>query len=438
LAHVRAARGAERAAAAQTLRAAEEAAQPLRERRQQTDADLASAKRRLAVAERTRDKFHAAIDGKSGANYFSNVSILQEMNLIEDATLEVSVYIEGIGTDDGEEDDSIGFGFGAGATGVPVKVSKGILQLKEQVTEALRTSESQLGTLHVDAFGFSRGAVAARHFVARTTAAFFPKHVTLCQELNLAPDKLTVNFVGLFDSVSSYGGERAMPAQVYHNLFKRSFNDDVTELRLNLEDVPAHVVHFTAADEYRKNFASTTIDSTLPTGKGTEVALPGVHSDIGGGYEERALETRNVPAAYRQRLLDDGWYAEGELTGSVLGGYVGRRVLTHHYQFVALRMMLELAQQGGLTFRSFVDEFESYKVPTDLAAVHAALWKQVQDAVGQTQRVLVALPEEHQWVRRQYMHRSALKHMYTMSGIAMKGRETKDGFPNREIISDLG
>jgi hypothetical protein len=52
--------------------------------------------------------------------------------------------------------------------------------------------------------------------------------------------------------------------------------------------------------------------------------------------------------------------------------------------------------------------------------------------------VLVALPAEHQWVRRQYLHRSALKHVYTMSGIAMKGRETKDGFPNREIISDRG
>jgi hypothetical protein len=321
---------------------------------------------------------------------------------------------------------------------VPAKVSKGILQLKAEIEEALKESKKQLGTLHLDAFGFSRGAVAARHFVARTTAAFFPKQITLCQELGSDPVNLTVNFVGLFDSVSSYGGERAMPAQVYHNLFKRSFNDDVTELRLNLEDVPAHVVHFTAADEYRKNFASTTIDSTLPTGKGTEVALPGVHSDIGGGYEERALETRNVPAAYRQRLLDDGWYAEGELTGSVLGGYVGRRVLTHHYQFVALRMMLELAQQGGLTFRSFVDEFESYKIPSDLKGVHAALWQQVQAAQGRTERVDILLPNTFKWVRGYYMHRSALKHVYTTSGLAMKGRETKDGLPNREIISDRG
>jgi chromosome segregation ATPase len=114
LAHVRAARGAERAAAAQTLRAAEGAAQPLRERRQQTDAELASAKRALSVAERTRNKYRDAIGGKSGANYYSNVSILQEMKLIEDETVEMSIYIEGIGTDDGEEDSSLGFGFGAG------------------------------------------------------------------------------------------------------------------------------------------------------------------------------------------------------------------------------------------------------------------------------------------------------------------------------------
>ena|GEM_PF-4933429 len=179
--------------------------------------------------------------------------------------------------------------------------------------------------------------------------------------------------------------------------------------------------------------------TSTSTGNGLEVILPGVHSDIGGGYEERALETRNVPAAHRQRLLDEGWYADEELTGSALGGYVGRRVLTHHYQFVALAMMRELAQkEGGLTFRPFVDEFKGYKVPDDLAGVHAALWQQVQAAQGQTERVPVALPAEYQWVRRQYLHRSALKHVYTMGGLAMKGRETKDGFPNREIISDRG
>jgi hypothetical protein len=65
-----------------------------------------------------------AVNGKSGANYFSNVSILQEMNLIEDPALEVAVYVEGIGTDDGEDDCTLGSGFGAGPTGIAAKVSR--------------------------------------------------------------------------------------------------------------------------------------------------------------------------------------------------------------------------------------------------------------------------------------------------------------------------
>jgi hypothetical protein len=418
------------------------------------DKDLAVAKQILVTAEqeatmakKTREaaekilkRYKEGINGKSGANYYSNVSILEAMNLIEDPETEVSVYIEGIGTDDGEEDSSLGFAFGAGPTGVPAKVSKGIAELVEKIKIVLKESEKQLGELEVDTFGFSRGAVAARHFVARTTAQYFPERTTLCNELGLDPAALTVNFVGLFDSVSSYGGERPMPAQVYHNVVKKSFNDDVAELRLNLEGVPAQVIHLTAADEYRKNFASTTIDSSLQVSKGFECALPGVHSDIGGGYEELALEVRKVPESQRQRLLDEGWYMnepDEQLVSAGWGGWhVGSRLLTHHYQFVSLAIMMDFAVRYNVTFKPFEDEFKAYAVPPDLTGVCDALQAQVKAVYGSQKRELITLPDEYKWVRNKYMHRSALKRVLSTSGLAMKGREKK-GLPDRELISDL-
>ena len=56
------------------------------------------------------------------------------------------------------------------------------------------------------------------------------------------------NFVGLFDTVASFG--------LIHK-------NDVSQLNLKMGGKPNKVVHLIASDEYRENFKLTNIDSTI-------------------------------------------------------------------------------------------------------------------------------------------------------------------------------
>lgn len=111
-------------------------------------------------------------------------------------------------------------------------------------------------TLNV--FGFSRGAAAARNFVhlANTQPELF-KNAELDKDWNFAknnPSKqngVSVNFVGLFDTVASYGKDL-------------NFSNDTEQLHLNFDSGYANkVVHLVALDEYRANFPLTNINSAL-------------------------------------------------------------------------------------------------------------------------------------------------------------------------------
>ena len=120
--------------------------------------------------------------------------------------------------------------------------------------------------------------------------------------------KVNIRFVGVYDTVASYGVNHEKGVQ-----------------RLNLDHlgVATKVVHFTAMDEHRKNFALTRVKT------GIEKNFPGVHSDIGGGYDNGdeyvdELETDYTNRKYRKvlgdpleqfgkKLVEEGWYFEDEL-----------------------------------------------------------------------------------------------------------------------------
>ena len=82
-----------------------------------------------------------------------------------------------------------------------------------------------------------------------------------------------MNFVGLYDTVSTYG------------LFA---DNDVADLSLHAVNKAYQTIHLSADDEYRKNFALTNINSA--GFKGISLSLPGVHCDIGGAYNAVAYE----------------------------------------------------------------------------------------------------------------------------------------------------
>ncbi len=248
---------------------------------------------------------------------------------------EYRVYVEGMGTIDLARDDSAGFMFGKGKTGIRGRVRTAC----ERVAEKIKTekdkkanSENKITQITLDVFGFSRGAASARNFVYEVTkGAYEPidkefdnsKGFSLDvfkapsaqqQRYQIVPTdsdgeivdeelikdgylppfgylgycllrdtdmtleeleniQIIIRFVGVYDTVSSYDPKGFL---MFYN-----FDNDVNELHLNAGSFQK-MVHFTAKDEHRKNFALTRIHKSK---KAIEKNFPGVHCDIGGAYE---------------------------------------------------------------------------------------------------------------------------------------------------------
>lgn len=136
----------------------------------------------------------------------------------------------------------------------------------------------------IDVYGFSRGAAEARDFINEVNQLY----------TNIDGGSV-VGFVGLFDSVASIGA----PA------------DYDWGLNLNLDENSAEqIFQITAEDEMRANFPLDSLAPLASTASNVaEVSLPGVHSDIGGGYGALDLEkTLVVEDTHRTEtfFLDSG------------------------------------------------------------------------------------------------------------------------------------
>lgn len=234
----------------------------------------------------------------SSANDVTNIWKLNEQYLFGAKTLSARAYISGIGTRDpvaGKDgpvfrsDDTFTQGLdldlGGENTSIIGKVTQACSEIiPTGISDDLRDILPSIDCFHrieFDVFGFSRGAAAARHFVnVIDQRADHP----LVRAIANNPDirlkagfdwasrgDVRFTFVGLFDTVVS------------------SYNSRVN---VSLKaDCAQRVVHLTAQDEVRKHFPLSRIidgkaESDIPA-HFTELALPGAHSDIGGGYYSR-------------------------------------------------------------------------------------------------------------------------------------------------------
>lgn len=95
--------------------------------------------------------------------------------------------------------------------------------------------------------------------------------------LDYQPAEITINLVGIYDTVSSHGWD-------HHN--------DSIDFKLDIGDKQKikKIIHLTAANEYRNHFALVTTNTAIKDrnsdGKpvGFQCSIPGAHADIGGGY----------------------------------------------------------------------------------------------------------------------------------------------------------
>jgi hypothetical protein len=127
--------------------------------------------------------------------------------------------------------------------------------------------------INISIFGFSRGAALARAFTNRL-AATFKSDGNGGHTLEGYPVRLV--FQGVWDTVASFGVPTA------------NFNHPWSERDLKVpgSELLEKCVHFVAGHELRYSFP---VDLARENGhykdNVTEIVYPGVHSDVGGGYE---------------------------------------------------------------------------------------------------------------------------------------------------------
>jgi len=330
--------------------------------------------------------------------------------------LSLAIYVEGAGTRTGEEDDLMGLAFGVGRSGVVAKVRRA---LDERLPEALRAlAQARPGQIlrevRLDLFGFSRGAASARDAVNQLNRvggrAWLREQLhrtgwALASEAALGDRP--VRFVGLFDTVVAINSRQAgqQPQIVLH---------------AGCADT---VVQLSARDEHRQHFALSTVAPTFE-----ELALPGVHANIGGGYDQRIEGPKLLTRPQGQRIrqhsvpdttvpplallrgtqvflraqaacrrwqkalgLDDEavwvdvWHrwqqmrvagSDSALPQWVLFAHAAvvlKREIDWRYQLVPMRVMHARAEAAGVAWRQSPDEVEALALPAELQDIAARL-----------------------------------------------------------------
>lgn len=315
-------------------------------------------------------------------------------------------YIEGPGTDDERKDKILGYAFGTRSTGVTEKVKKGINDIVERVSSSNANKKTVIEKLTIDVFGFSRGAACARNCIHESLHG----NNTIKSRLTGAGytvGQVEVHFAGLYDTVSSHG---------------LSFSNDTRTLKLDAVAHARQTVHLAAADEHRKNFSLTTIDSA--GGKGREIYLPGVHSDVGGSYRDGAEEKLvifsggefDIDDAKREyeHFIQSGWYNEDEITLQIdeypdgltdVSISVHRQSISNQYARIPLHIMAEFARKNKINLNPNLERVEA--ISEKLGVAESKLKKYAKNASNSKADDWQTNDEWLRKLRNEYFHFSA-------------------------------
>jgi hypothetical protein len=253
-----------------------------------------------------------------------------------------------------------------------------------------------------DIFGFSRGAAAARHFANRIQ----DKDRVIANAIRYGMGEVNyvgapagkTRFIGIFDTVAAIGTPQ-------NGLNPHTANTGEVNIMLR-PGVAEKVFHITAQNECRFNFALNSVQPAWP-----ELALPGAHSDIGGGYlpvvRENIFLTRpegetvplNTPPhksrAYRHAVAQlsvleasavvaplirtndisaDVWedermpahHIEGMQKRAFAALTMKQRLVKNDWSKVVLRVMLDAAQEAGVVFNPIKTSDKDLSIATAL------------------------------------------------------------------------
>jgi type VI secretion system secreted protein VgrG len=376
----------------------------------------------------------------------------------------IRVYLEGIGTISGEEDSSFAKATGRGAQGVLARVEQSQTKILNSIERfELTNPDRKVERVHFDIFGFSRGAAAARHFANEVLKGEQSRLATLlpADSALLVEDfawrtntDVAINFIGLFDTVAAITSFSAR-------------DEDAANTGVDLHlppDIAKKVVHLVAHHERRHNFP-------LNSAGAADIVLPGVHSDLGGGYLPNAMERVLVSkpcssthidlavpsiktnaylsaqaelgrlqhhlALYGPQLEVKTWSVERRTTAkgdrgewkNVYAAIRSERMVRNELALIYLRIMRELAARHDVPFRAIKDKDPKFSLPAELQPIAQKL---MAYALGETHRAGLSLDEDELLLRR-YIHQSA----HWNAGIGSKENLLDIVFINRPAENHL-
>ena len=154
--------------------------------------------------------------------------------------------------------------------------------LDKRTGKPAKTDPGVVKTIHFSIFGFSRGATQARVFT-NWLQTLCRLDCQLCggRTMSLGGFPVQFDFLGIFDTVASVGLANTVGSFNGHD----SWADAEDSLRIPFG---VQCLHLVAAHELRRSFPldSVSVNGVIPAGC-KEIVVPGVHSDIGGGYGPR-------------------------------------------------------------------------------------------------------------------------------------------------------
>jgi type VI secretion system secreted protein VgrG len=351
----------------------------------------------------------------------------------------VKVYLEGIGTNSGGKDSLISQGTGKGRTGVVSRVKQAPELLQKQLRDFVSTNpDTFVRRVEIDIFGFSRGAASARHcaneFLKSDRGIFRellqPSRFGLHEDFDPKVD-IRLNLIGLFDTV----------AAIVNPLVGDFSPGNEHNSGVNLY-LPAgcarQVVQLHARDELRENFA---LNSVLEGHR--QIGLPGVHSDVGGGYRPSARERLWVVQPQRivlapnqtlenhprwqtlqklaQRIQESVRYGKDSslqaLAWATMAAPRGRdespqraywatvvmeRMVRGELALIALRVMRELGVRHGVPFDVIDEEDRRFRLPDELKPIATQVLEQIEAGDN-----IDLNAEQETLLRARYIHCSA-------------------------------
>ena len=396
------------------------------------------------------------ISGTSATSYIGGYTNIHWLNTlyktdipIDTGQVQAAIYVEGIGTEAGKPDSMLGLTLGVADTGVIAKTDLAVKQIAGAIEETLRKLRQTISgggmtvtSCQFDIFGFSRGAAAARHFANRIQ----DKDRVIANAIRYGMGEVNyvgapagkTRFIGIFDTVAAIGTPQ-------NGLNPHTANTGEVNIMLR-PGVAEKVFHITAQNECRFNFALNSVQPAWP-----ELALPGAHSDIGGGYlpvvRENIFLTRpegetvplNTPPqksrAYRHAVAQlsvleasavvaplirtndisaDVWedermpahHIEGMQKRAFAALTMKQRLVKNDWSKVVLRVMLDAAQEAGVVFENIPDDNDDLSLTSELLELSG---KTIM--MGKRTRVGITPPlfnqQEIDLIAQDYIHCSA-------------------------------